>query len=74
MLKTGKHLWHGRCYIEANGLRALIDQGLENTGHLTLDDIGLEAMEKLLALPHRPGCNCDDCFYMRRAPGEGAQR
>lgn len=48
MLQTGKHYWHGRCYIKQNGLQALLDQGLEHTGHLTLNDIGDEAMRALL--------------------------
>ena len=48
MLRTGKHYWHGRCYIKQNGLQALIDQGLEFTGHLTLNDIGTDAMQALL--------------------------
>lgn len=39
---------HGRCFIAAEGLAALVALPLEVRGRLTLDDIGVDTMRHLL--------------------------
>lgn len=71
---------HGRCFIEAHGLPALVALPPEETAGLRLDDIGDEAMRALLDRPAVSRLvdtlcwNCNTVYAMaaEQCPGCGA--
>ena len=49
MLEIGPNHWHGRCFVEAQGLSALLRLPVEITQGLMIGDLGIDLMERLIA-------------------------
>jgi hypothetical protein len=41
--------WHGKCAVDAVGIEGLVALHPDDTAHVTIADVGVEGMRRLLA-------------------------